>query len=307
MSEAAPSRPVSRPPALVDAHVHLYTTYDRERFLRAAWTNFEGARRSLGLSQASYVMCFTEDARHDAFAELASSRSVGSIKVQRTQDEAALSVRFDSDGQPDGPHEARGEPKRAVPSTRDAGRNHSPDMYLIAGRQIITSEGLELLALATRAVIPDGVSLSDGIARVRAAGGVPVVPWAFGKWWGRRGVVLRAALASGHPPDLGDNSARASMLSDPAFFRQAELRGRAVLPGTDPLPLPRHQSRAGSYGFILDHGLSTDHPARDLVVAIQAMTASPARFGRRVGPFEFVRDQVALRLRKKPTSGTTGR
>jgi hypothetical protein len=302
MSEAAPSRPVSRPPALVDAHVHLYSVYDRERFLHAAWTNFERARRSLGLSQATYVMCFTEDARHNAFAELASFRSVGSIEIRPTQDEAALSVRFDSE-----PHTGRTEPERAASSNHDAVGNHSQDLYLIAGRQIITSEGLELLALATRDVIPDGVSLSDGIARVRAAGGVPVVPWAFGKWWGRRGVLVRAALASGHPPDLGDNSARASMLLAPAFFRQAESRGRAVLPGTDPLPLRGHQGRAGSYGFVLDHGLSSDHPARDLVVAIQAMSTSPARFGRRVGPFEFVRDQIALRLRKRPISGTTGR
>jgi hypothetical protein len=243
--------------------------YDRERFLRAAWTNFERARERLGLAGADYVLCFTEDARHDVFRELASSRRAGSIEIRPTEEEGALSV------------------------TLGAQRLH-----LIAGRQIMTAEGLELLALATRTPIPDGISLADGLARVRAAGAVAVIPWAFGKWWGRRGAALRAALAEQDPPDLGDNSARPSLLADPELFRRARARGRAVLPGTDPLPLRGHEARAGSYGFVLEGGLSSTHPARDLAAALRALTGPPRRFGRRVGPIEFVRDQVALRLRK---------
>ena len=269
MSGGARSQPGPLPPSLVDAHVHLYSMYDRERFLRAAWTNFERAREQLGLAEADYVLCFTEDACHDVFRELATSGRAGSIEICATEEEEALSV----------PLGAR-------------------RLHLIAGRQILTAEGLELLALATRTRIPDGVSLADGLARARAAGAVPVVPWAFGKWWGKRGAVLHAALAEEDPPDLGDNSARPSLLADPEAFRRARARGRAVLPGTDPLPLRGHEVRAGSYGFVLESGLSSTHPARDLVAALRALPGPPRRFGRRVGPVEFVRDQVALRLRK---------
>lgn len=180
-------------------------------------------------------------------------------------------------------------------------------MYVIAGRQIITSEGLELLALATHAAIPDGVSLADGMKRVRDAGGVPVVPWAFGKWWGRRGVVVREALQRDDAPDLGDNSARPAILSDPALFRYAESRGRMVLPGTDPLPLSDHETRAGSYGFVLEAGVSSDHPAMSLVSALGARSQSPRRFGSRVGPLEFIRHQLALRMRKSARAGAAGR
>src|SRR5690606_13042233 len=180
--------------ALVDAHVHLYAMYDRERFFTGARANFEAARRQLGLERAQCVMCFTEDSRHDAFGAL--SGRFGSIEVRPTSEEASLRVSFEE--------------------------GNAPEMYVLAGRQIITSEGLELLALATRARISDGVSLAEGIARVRAANGIPVVPWAFGKWWGRRGEVVRAALASSDPPDLGDNSARPSIAPDPELFSRAQ-------------------------------------------------------------------------------------
>ena len=132
--------------ALVDAHVHLYAMYDRERFFTAARANFDRARRRLGLPHAQYVMCFTEDSRHDAFGELPGR--FGSVEILATPEESALRVRF-------------------------AGEQDGPEMYVLAGRQIITSEGLELLALATRIVIPDGVSLAEGIERVRAANGTP--------------------------------------------------------------------------------------------------------------------------------------
>ena len=257
--------------ALVDAHVHLYAMYDRERFFTAARANFDRARRRLGLPHAQYVMCFTEDSRHDAFGELPGR--FGSVEILATPEESALRVRF-------------------------AGEQDGPEMYVLAGRQIITSEGLELLALATRIVIPDGVSLAEGIERVRAANGTPVVPWAFGKWWGRRGQVVRAALTSADPPDLGDNSARPSISPDPDLFARAESIGRKVLPGTDPLPLRAHQTRAGSYGFVLEGGVSVEQPARSLVSALAGHSRSPKRFGARVGPVAFVRDQVALRLTK---------
>ena len=104
--------------ALVDAHVHLYAMYDRERFFTAARANFDRARRRLGLPHAQYVMCFTEDSRHDAFGELPGR--FGSVEILSTPDQAALRVRF------------AGEEK------------DGPEMYVLAGRQIITSEGLEL-------------------------------------------------------------------------------------------------------------------------------------------------------------------
>lgn len=275
MSRAAESSaPIA---ALVDAHVHLYAMYDRERFFTAARANFDRARREVGFSHTQYVMCFTEDSRHDAFGELPGR--FGSIEVVSTSDEAALRVRF-------------------------AREEDGPEMYVLAGRQIITGEGLELLALATRVVIPDGVALAEGIERVRAAKGIPVVPWAFGKWWGRRGEVVRAALAGAGAPDLGDNSARPSISSDPDLFHLAQSAGKMVLPGTDPLPLRAHQTRAGSYGFVLEGGISAEHPAGSFAAALASQSRSPRRFGRRVGPFAFVRDQLALRLRKGSRSQT---
>ncbi|MCA9726551.1 MAG: hypothetical protein R3E12_08815 [Candidatus Eisenbacteria bacterium] len=270
MTSGAENRSVSPTPALVDSHVHLYAGFQWSRFFRAAWQNFERARRELSLEAADYVLCFTEDARHDTFGDLVEAGAHEDLEISTTADPAAVEI-----------------------------RHREERLLVISGRQIITGEGLELLALGTRATIPDGISLLDGVDQVRRAEAIPVVPWAFGKWWGRRGRVLHAALVGGAPVELGDNSGRLSVSGDPEMFRLARSLGKLVLPGTDPLPLPHHETRAGTYGFVLEQGLSETRPARDLVGALNSRERRVLRrFGRRVGIVPFVRDQVALRVRK---------
>jgi hypothetical protein len=154
-------------------------------------------------------------------------------------------------------------------------------------------EGLEVLALATREEFPDGLPFSDALTRVRWSGAVTVLPWGFGKWWLYRGALVEGAIRRTAGPGLflGDQAGRPQSAVRPRLFREAEARGIPVLPGTDPLPLPEHATRAGSYGFVLERG-----SAEGLKEALGSLSSQPRTFGRRASLAGFCRDQLALRL-----------
>ena len=61
------------------------------------------------------------------------------------------------------------------------------DLSIVAGRQIVTAENLEILALGFDAGLDDGLPIDEVILAVQAAGALCVLPWGFGKWTGKRG------------------------------------------------------------------------------------------------------------------------
>jgi hypothetical protein len=186
---------------------------------------------------------------------------------------------------------------RAVPDADMAG----PVLLLVAGRQMATREGLEVLALGTADTLPDGLPLPAAVAAAQAAGALPVIPWGFGKWWFYRGRLLRELLeATGREEVLlGDNGGRPSFAPRPKLFTLAESLGIPVLPGSDPLPMNRDWTRAGSYGFVLGRDLSGDRPGDDLLGLLRRLEASPPVLGRRIGPVRFMANQIALRTSRR--------
>jgi hypothetical protein len=168
-------------------------------------------------------------------------------------------------------------------------------LVLVAGRQIVARERLEVLALGKDLELPDGLPLGEVLERVRESGALPVLPWGFGKWWGRRGSVVSETLGQDGELFLGDNAGRHG--PTPAIFRQARKLGVRLLPGSDPLPFSRHAGLAGSYGFVLPHAVDTDRPAATLLRRIRE-SGQPRAFGRRAGLPRFLRDQVGMQLRR---------
>jgi hypothetical protein len=102
---------------------------------------------------------------------------------------------------------------------------HGQCLYIIAGRQIVTAERLEVLALGFEGLVPDGEPIRQVIDRVRSAAAVAVIPWGFGKWWGRRGKVVSGLLKDHERLGffLGDNGGRTAFLGRPAHFEDAVL------------------------------------------------------------------------------------
>jgi hypothetical protein len=256
MSTADPSSSV----ALVDSHVHFHSCYDLSAFLGGALRNFRKAGAGVG-----YLLL---------------SESAGAHWFRRWRDGLKIEGwRFEPTGEE--------ESLRAVNGTGER-------LILVAGRQIVARERLEVLALGKDLELPDGLPMAETLERVRESGALPVLPWGFGKWWGRRGTVVAETLEQDGELFLGDNAGRHG--PEPALFRRARKLGVRVLPGSDPLPFSRHAGLAGSYGFVLSHAVDLDRPAETLLRRIRE-SGQPRAFGRRAGLPRFLRDQVGMQLR----------
>jgi hypothetical protein len=260
---------------LVDGQVHLYDVHDRDVFFDRALANLQAAAGQLG-AEGNWCGCLllSETSRDDAFDELAGQAgraADGSWSFARTGDDGAL-----------------------IASRADrAGK-----LLVIAGSQIQTAEGLEVLGLCCRARSPDGQMLRatlDALCRLDA---VVVLPWGFGKWWSRRGDLLRDLMLSDDLGDvyLGDNGGRPGLFGRPALFDLADQRGLKILPGSDPLPIAAEAKSVGRCGFVLEGRVDLARPASGLKALLRAQSAQPERFGRQESLARFCRNQVLLRL-----------
>ena len=248
---------------LIDGHVHIYPNFDRARFLTAAQSRLGGA--------TGYLL-MTETRRDAVFDELRAGKGVpdGWQAAPFPDDPAALRL-----------HNATGA------------------VVLIAGFQVVTAEGIEVLTVCTDQRLPDGQPLDAVMADLRTTGRPAILPWGFGKWIGRRGQVLAELLNGDIPPGLhlGDNAGRPGLWPEPPLFRAARSRGMAVLPGSDPLPVSGADDEAGCFGFKLNGALSDTAPAQDLAQRLMTLTEQPEVFGKRCGSATFLRRQIQLRLK----------
>jgi hypothetical protein len=242
--------------------------FNRARFLDAALANAQAVGRTRG----AVWLLLTEIAGVHAFRELA----------ERPPDGWRASL-------------------RAEGRTLDLRRADGARVLVTAGRQVQLEGGLELLVLGSDADIPDGIDLIEGLARAAAAAALPVIPWGFGKWWGRRGRRLAELLHSPHGETvfLGDNGNRARLWPQPAVFEHVTAAGRRVLPGSDPLPFESQVDRVASYGLIVTVDIESPAP----FAVLQALLLDPrvclASYGRRAGAFTFIRDQIAMQIVKR--------
>ena len=172
---------------------------------------------------------------------------------------------------------------------------------ITAGRQVQTEEGLELLTLGSDEPIADGTPLRDAATWAQAVGAIPVIPWGFGKWTGRRARVLAEFMASSQARGvhLGDNGGRPWFWPAPKSFLAARHTGRAVLPGSDPLPFQAHQVRAGSYGVLMDIDVATYKPFAELAPVVVEQALPSKTYGRRAASVDFLRDQIKMQMVKR--------
>lgn len=166
-------------------------------------------------------------------------------------------------------------------------------LLILAGRQIISAEKLEILALATSARLPDGLPAEQVIAEMDTADAIVVLPWGVGKWLGKRGALVDRLIATARPGRifLGDNGGR------PVFWPVRQFASAApVLSGTDPLPLPGWPKSIGNLASIIAAEVSPDRPAASLKAALRDSATNIERMGKLAGPIRFVVDQTRLRL-----------
>jgi hypothetical protein len=250
---------------LIDAHVHLHDCFDPGRTLDTAVHRFAEAGRWVDADGATGgVLMLTESAGVDVFSELKSGRR-------------ALPTGWSSEACADG---------AAVRLVRHDGAR----LLLIAGRQIVTAERLEVLALACVDACDDGRPIGQVLDWCRQRDAVALLPWGFGKWAGRRGAIVASLIAQAQPGELllGDNAGRLNASRTPALLGRGAAKGLAVLAGSDPLPFRAQQTKAGRYGFVLDAELDEARPTETLRRHLRALRGWQVVFGRLETPAAFV-------------------
>ena len=124
-----------------------------------------------------------------------------------------------------------------------------------------------------------------------------MLPWGFGKWLGKRGVIIRGLINEGDI-FLGDNGGRINYWPSPVEFERARAKSLVVLPGSDPLPFESQYWRPGSYGFAVNALLSESRPAES-VRGILSGNIEIEPYGSRENPVRFIWNQLAMQLRNR--------
>jgi hypothetical protein len=259
----------------------VHECFELPCFLDMAAANLAAAAQALGLAAAP-VCCLMLAESHgvDAFGRLAGGTvASGAWRLDPTAEAVSLVAR----------------------------RPGALPLVLIAGRQIVTREGLEVLALGTRATFADGQPLAAALAAVMARDALPVVPWGVGKWQGARGRLIADLLGRGRdrPLFVGDNGGRLAFAPPPQLFATAQSRQVPVLAGSDPLPSPRQIAKVAGYGFVAEVSLDAHAPFAALRSYLETLATSPRTFGRLESLPGFVRSQIAMQIqkRKRPRNG----
>lgn len=261
---------------LIDGHVHLHENFRLERVLDSAvlnagkltpWADAENEKRVV-------VLLLAQIPASDPLEDLKHRASLCSSWTHIVPDDTSVVLT-----KPDG-------------ST----------VVIVAGRQLVSAEKLEVLSLCSRLEIPNGLPLGDAVTAVRESGAVAVLPWGFGKWWFSRGQLLRQFLAAENASDtsvlLGENGGHWALMGE-AAAKLGRQFGVPVLAGSDPLPITVHEQRAGSFGSLLRAAIDLNAPTEWLRRQLQNPTKALETVGRGRTLLQFARDQVGVRMSGK--------
>jgi hypothetical protein len=233
---------------IADGHVHLYPFYDLPR----AVASLEGNLRRHGVSGIPAGFLAERSDCH-IFEDLGQGRQRMPGLDFRPAGEGCLALRGEA----------------------------GPRLLLFAGRQIVTAERLEVLALTVDLPLADGLPVSRVVEHVRAAGGVPVLAWAPGKWFFKRGAVVAKLLRGSSAGELllGDTTLRPTLWAEPRLMRLARRRGFGILAGSDPLPFPGEEGNLGRYATVLEGDIDIARP----VAGVRRILSSCGGVGPPVG------------------------
>jgi hypothetical protein len=228
---------------IADTHVHIYPCHDPARTLDAGYDHL--SRLLPATEDATRILCLTE--RHDCHFFEALKRDSAPIGASQWR-----SRPLDENG--------------SVCMQADDGRT----LYVVAGRQIVTGERLEVLALGTNAAFTDGQPIAGALHAVSEAGGLPVVAWSPGKWFFERGRIIKSLIETSAPDSfvLGDTTLRPIGWPTPRLMQQAQEKGFKTVAGSDPLPFAGEETRSGRYGVIADVSVDSNAPFAGLCAAI---------------------------------------
>jgi hypothetical protein len=257
----------------IDAHAHWYPAFDPGEWLRSAARGFGAARGDQGAG----MLLVADPPGIDTLGKMRDAPA-----GWRTEDAGAGAV------------ELRAESGERV--------------VVIAGKQRVSREGIEVLSLACAEEVEAGRTLAELVREIAGRGGVPVVPWGFGKWWGARGRVVRALIEQPTAGFfLGDSRGRVFRGDSSLTFEAARRAGVPVLHGTDPLPLASQAGIAGSFGSVLEGAIDIGAAAESVRGLLKGLVSTPPMFGKRASWREFAAAQAGLRVHRRDSGAGAAR
>jgi hypothetical protein len=249
---------------IADTHLHFYPAYDTTAALRIlidGLVRLDANAVKLGFLAERSDCHFFADIRHGKLI------ANGEFEAKQSPEENAIIIH------------SKGE----------------QILHLFAGRQIVTAERIEILALTVDVEIAERLPAEQVVQVILRANGVPVVSWAPGKWFFERGKVVERLIERFAPDQLliGDTSLRPTAWGKPELMRKAERKGFRIIAGSDPLPFAGEEKYMGSYGTALKGSFDPVQPVTSIRKLLMSPDSQILPTGQRCGPIE-----VAHRLFK---------
>lgn len=260
----------------IDGHVHLYPVYDLPAAVHCGVQNLRNQAEKFN-SEVISVWLLVERSDANFFEQI--YRDPGQFSRE--------GLKFD-----------RGKDDVTITVARDG----AVILYLFAGRQLVTSEGLEVLSLVSNLNIPDRQqSMDQVIQAVKHSGGIPALNWAPGKWFFQRGQVVARQIATRSIDEIfiGETTLRHTLWPAPKLIQKARKKGFPIIAGSDPLPFPGEERGIGSYGFLIEGEFDPEQPSRSLRNLIDHQRKSIRIIGKRNNVFTFARRQFKIMMEKR--------
>lgn len=219
---------------IADLHVHVYPGYSYREVLLDFFSRIQqfARQRGVGSSDVLGIIALTERADCNFFEQL-SAPTVGWLSdLNPTPRENCIQL-----------------------------ENQGNKLLVFPGRQLNTGERIEILSLGSDQRIPSGLSLEETFSRIRAEQGIPVINWAPGKWFFKRGAIIREFINSSKDVlVLCDTSLRPRGYPEPLLMKFARAQGHKIIFGSDPLPAIEEQSCIGSYLSLYSRDFNLQQP-----------------------------------------------
>lgn len=263
---------------LIDTHAHFYAEFEPESYFDAAYENLSAGAGATAPEAHLPTLFITATSWEPGFRRL---REIS---------------------QGDMPGMGRWAVHPTEESTSVLIESGDRRLLAVAGAQVATAEGLEVLFLGINWRVSDGTPIREAVEAGLEAGALCVLPWSPGKWWFNRGRIIRKLIDdyASQGLRLGDTAQRPAMSFTPAHFSYGKARGVPVLPGTDPLPFPKQARRAGSLALrVRASGIDLDRPAAPLLALLRGGEMAARTVGHRESPLAFASNQIRMQIRRR--------
>ncbi len=259
---------------MVDGHVHVHDLFSLKTLFSRAGKNFSKHGQALHLSGTiHHFLLLTESSGTEFFASLRENADlVPGFRAMQTREGNCLCLQSE--------------------------QNRTEVVYLVAGRQIVTAESLEILALGLDHPFTDYRPMAEVLRELKETSCLCVLPWGAGKWLGRRGrLVEQTVLSVLHKRFyLGDNGNRPFFWLRPEIFSRAAALGIRNLPGSDPLPFVGQEKRVADFGFFLPGTVERSRPFRSLRQYLEQPETNITPYGSPEHLLPFFNLQIRMQL-----------